>query len=125
MNYDSDTFKLYHREIFIGSISNVHNDSPWLIGEIEVTEDFEEYREVFDNMSDDEDDDDPPIEKNHWFIEDEDGNKEQIYLPQIHDGSEVWWKWGDPEDMDDDEDDEDFEMLEEEMADEEMDAEFR
>ena len=100
MNYQSKTFKLFYRERLIGIIKNVTTDFPWFIAEIEVTDAFDQFKEIFEVLTDEDNENRferaDEIEHVNWFIEDDQGEKEEIILPAIHDGNEIWWRWGDP-----------------------------
>lgn len=97
VNYRSKIFKLYYRDDFIGTIANVFTDQPWFIGDLEVTEAYDKFREGFNFLSDEDNehrwDSEPPIDLYNWFVEDDQGVREEVQLA-IHDnGTEVWWQW--------------------------------
>lgn len=89
-------FKLFYRETFMGTISNVSTDWPWFIGDIEVTEAFAPFREGFNFLNDEDNesrfDEEPPIDLDNWTIEDEDGERKEVLL-SVHEDNEIWWRW--------------------------------
>lgn len=106
MNYQSPTFKLYRYQALIGTICDIGSDWPWLIGHIDLTAAFEPYKDEFRHLTIEENDNrfDYVTEEQmtNWYLEDTDGNKEQIYMPAIYeDDNSVWWRWGNPDELKD------------------------
>ncbi|MBZ0187629.1 MAG: hypothetical protein K8F91_15385, partial [Candidatus Obscuribacterales bacterium] len=72
MNYQSKTFKLFYRERLIGTIKNVTTDFPWFIAEIEATDAFDQFKEIFEVLTDEDNENRferaDEIEHVNWFI---------------------------------------------------------
>lgn len=97
VNYRSDMFKLYYRDTFIGTITNVFTDQPWFIGELQVTNAYDEFREGFAFLTDEDNehrwDQEPPIDLYNWFVEDDNGVREECQVAIHENGTEIWWRW--------------------------------
>lgn len=106
MNYQSETFKLYRFETLIGTVRDIGTDWPLWIGHIELTAAFEPYRLEFQRLTNEDDekrfDNVTEEQEKNWYLEDIDGNREQIFMPAIYeDDNSVCWRWGDPDKMED------------------------
>jgi len=88
--------KLYHKFELIGFINNPAPDGLGMVGEIQLTEAAERYREAFAFMTDDEKRSaNPPFDEDvfeNWFIEDENGVRQATIFPAVHDDGEIYWR---------------------------------
>jgi hypothetical protein len=78
----------------MGTISNVSTNQPWFMGDIEVTEAFEEFRlgfEFLNNEAKERRHATEPFDLENWFIEDDLGNKEEVLL--AIQGKDIRWRW--------------------------------
>lgn len=90
------TYKLYHNDTLIGLISNITpEDNFESSGNIELTNEFERYRPVFDYLlaNDGQTDGPQPFGDDYfdnWFLEDEEGKRTLIGIPAIENGEAIW-----------------------------------
>lgn len=92
-------FKLFHGEIFIGTVSNVvPEDNYEMAGDIELTADGKKYEPIFafllsnDGLTDGSDPYEDAVYEN-WSLEDQAGKRQSIGIPAIENG-EITWREG-------------------------------
>jgi len=89
--------RLFHKDELIGLIENPIPDELATVGDIKLTQAAESLHDVLEFFNDDQKrwQDDPPFPAElleHWFIEDETGNRTEIDVPIINDKGEIWWR---------------------------------
>ena len=92
----SSTFKLFHKNTLIGTITNSSVDGLEMLGDIELTKEADEFKPIFDFFLVEENlEQEPPfpVEKLwNWFVVDQAGNREEIGLPHIE-GKDISWRF--------------------------------
>jgi len=92
--------KLYHKDKLIGTITDVvPEDTFEMSGDIDLTEDAENYREMFSFLTHKDETNskrDSPFDESYldgWSIEDETGSRTKIACPGIYfEANEILWR---------------------------------
>ncbi len=89
--------KLYHRDVLIGTISNIApEDNYEMNGDIALTADFQKYKNVFSYLLADDGltpGGEPPFDESYfegWYLEDEHGIRKPIDIPAIEKNEIIW-----------------------------------
>ena len=93
--------KPFHGETLIGTITDSGPDGMGLCGFIELSSNADEYGELFAYFDDQKRDHtkEPPFPEEmlwNWFVEKDDGAREEIGLPGVHRGvdkTEIYWRY--------------------------------
>ena len=91
--------KLYFRDQFLGQVTHVEGDQPWMIGQLFLAPTGIMFGEFFRWMVCEENNlSDPPFDKSlldesNWVLEDESGSRRGIALPAVHDDGVIEWRW--------------------------------
>jgi hypothetical protein len=89
--------KLFHGNKLIGIIRNEVPDDFAFVGDIELTPEADEYKDVFAFFADEErgSTEEPPFEEKwyeDWRIEDQNGKQEEIFIPSIYPDGMICWR---------------------------------
>jgi hypothetical protein len=93
-----ERLKLLRYDEFMGTITNLDSDWPWMIGMIQLEPTALTFKPLWDFWTtDDNFGEQPPFEmpkdfEEGWFIELENGELDHICFPAVHSDGEIWWR---------------------------------
>ena len=94
-----EVLKLFRYDVFMGTITDLDSDWPWMMGQIELTPAAETYKPLwYFWTSEDNFGKEPPFEipedyDKGWAIVNEDGLREELdFLPAVHEDGEIGWR---------------------------------
>lgn len=90
--------KLYHNSTLVGNIVSHTANGFWFNGTIELTPEFEPYKDLFKWWSDEDrpTGEEPPFPEDvleNWFVETPEEGKKEIGLPGIYEDQKISWRY--------------------------------
>jgi hypothetical protein len=90
--------KLFHKDTLIANIEDPSQDGLWLVGKHKLLPSADRFKEFFEYAMNEEnwhDQDDPYGAEywEHWTVENEDGLKQNIGCPAIHNDGDIYWRY--------------------------------
>lgn len=90
--------KLYHQDELLGTITDISQVGSEMMGEIELTPAAATFEAVWEYVKESArlmSGEEPPFDGefyfDHWFVEDENGKRDEIVVPGVHEQRSIRW----------------------------------